>query len=155
MHSDAGAPIKTFLEVNRLDFLLPPKALDPIKALDIPEATLTAARAGNLTQKSRMFALVHGDKPKSAEAASLATVEALIAGTTLTEPTLDNQMDDRTRRAARAADTETDHTNNPWRLKEGHPQKAALIEAKIKAIGTRACIGLAKAASSQINGKPL
>lgn len=156
MRSDDGAPVKNFCKVNRLDFLLPPETLDPVKALAIPPDVLAGARANNLTQKSRMFQIVHGDKPKSAEAESLATVEALIAGEALKEP-LDNLPpdDDRTRRAARAADTETDRTNNPWRLKEGHPQKARLIEEKIKAIGTKACIGLAKAASSQINGKPL
>jgi hypothetical protein len=113
MRSDAGAPIKAYLKATRLDFLLPPETPDPVKALDIPEATLAACRAGNLTAKSNLFKLVHGDKPKSAEGASLATVEALIAGT-LTEsvPTLDNQMDDRTRRAGRAADAA--HANNPW-----------------------------------------
>jgi hypothetical protein len=158
MHSDAGAPIKTFLEVNRLDFLLPPKAPDPVKALDIPEAILTAAKAGNQTAKVEIFKRVHGDKPRTQEAESLAKVEALIAGEALTQPTLDNELppvDDRTRRAARAADIS--HAANPWaagpsfNVTAQGKLTAVLIKAHGEAEGLRRAEAIANAAGTSIN----
>jgi hypothetical protein len=114
MRSDDGAPVKNFLKVNRLDFLLPPETLDPVKALAIPPDVLAAAQRGNLTAKSNLFTLLHGGKPKSEEAATVAKVNALIAGEALSEPVLDNQMvaDDATRRANARRDAA--HDNNPW-----------------------------------------
>jgi hypothetical protein len=115
MAHDHGAPVKAFLKATRLDFLLPPEASDPVAALAIPQDLLAAART-NLTKKSELFTLVHGGKPKSAEPETLAKVNALIAGTALTEPVLDNQMtpEDQARARRAAANTAHDSAANPW-----------------------------------------
>jgi len=156
MRHDHGEPIKAYLKATKMDFLLPPETPDPVKSLDILPSTLAAARANNLTAKAAIFTMVHGGKPKSEEAASLATVNALIAGDTLTEPTLDNQMDDdRTRRAARAADTA--HANNPWANTpqncDAHGRYSAAAvgrQAALVKISLTAASGVAAACGSKI-----
>jgi hypothetical protein len=116
MRHDQGAPVKAFLKATRLDFLLPAEVADPVKSLAIPQDILAAAKANNLTAKAQLFTLVHGSKPKSAEASTLATVNALIAGTALTEPVLDNQLtpEDQARARRSAATTAHDSAANPW-----------------------------------------
>lgn len=112
MRSDKGERIRNYLEVNKYDFLLPPKVQTAAKETEIPEALLTAARAGHLTSQGEIFKLVHGNKPRTAEAESREQVKAILAGTDTAPLNPDLIADDRTRRAQQSA--AKDHANNPW-----------------------------------------
>ena len=146
MHHDHGEPVKNFLKTTRREHFLPLETTDAAKAPEVPETILQAARSGNMTARTTAFKLVHGTKAKSEEAASLAMVEALIAGKA-SEPTdVDLIPDDRTRRAARA--TQINHANNPW-----GPGPAWNITRQgeiVKKLGVEAAAGIAASVGSHI-----
>jgi hypothetical protein len=114
------------------------------ETVELDPDLVAQAKAGNQTSRGALFRQIHGDKPRNEEAASYAAMEKILVGE---EPIKDTPAAKK-----KIAD---DSSNNPWRLKEGTPGKQEAMAAKIEAIGTKACIGLARAAGCQINGKPL
>jgi len=119
-------------------FLLPKTAEGEHGTAALSPDLIAQAKAGNVTSKSILFSELHKGKSKAEEGETLAALNKLLAGETPKDKNGDRGND-----------------NNPWRLPDTDPKKYELIEAKIKAIGTTACTGLAKAAGSQINGRPL
>jgi hypothetical protein len=118
------------------------KPKDPAEdnPLKIDPVVLSAARAGNMTARSILARDSFNSDPKALDA-------YLASGKVNGADKVDDKVDDKA--------NDRDANTNPWRLPDTDPKKQELMAAKILAIGTKACTGLAKAANCQINGRPL
>jgi hypothetical protein len=133
MASENGAPVKAWLEANKYTFLLAPKA--EATAQDNIEPDLIAkARAGNVTARGAIWRELHGDKPRTAEAATTAALEKLLAGEAADEKKPADKI------AAKGF-----NGSNPWRAESWNITKQGEL---VKKLGEEAAAGIAKSAFS-------
>jgi hypothetical protein len=128
-----------YLRANKYGFLVGAKEPDPITKLNIDPADIAAAKAGNLKSKGKIFLALHGDKPKSAEAETLAKLDAVLAGGNVATgevPAVDA--------AVKAAN---DHKKNPFSKAGWNVTAQGRL---LSAVGAEKCAQIAASVSSHI-----
>jgi hypothetical protein len=133
---DARDDVIAHFKANKLDFLLPPPKTEA-EQHNVDPALLAEARAGSFTAKGKLFRALHGNKPRSAVAATEAELNALITGKAAT-------ADDATKKKT---DKPNDHKTNPFHKSNWNLTAQARL---LRAVGPEKCAAIANAVGSKI-----
>ena len=137
---DARDDVIAHFKENKLDFLLPPPKTEA-EQHNVDPALLAEARAGSFTAKGKLFRALHGNKPRSAVAATEAELNALLAGKAAAESAA---TDDASKKKNSDA---TKHKSNPFHKSNWNLTAQARL---LRAVGPAKCAAIADAVGAKI-----